>query len=68
MALTNQKIEKWFGSYISHFNFHVIKIMEKTFTSVIVSSIDSKLLEGVSVLLLKKKVKECLKKILESTL
>lgn len=43
---------------ISHFNFQVIKMLEKTFTSVIVSSVDSKLLEGVSVLLLKQRRKE----------
>lgn len=32
-------------------------MLEKTFTSVIVSSVDSKLLEGVSVLLLKQRTK-----------
>ena len=54
MALTNNNNKKtWFGSCISHFNFHVIKMLEKTFTSAVVSSVDSKLLEGVSVLLLK---------------
>ena len=57
----NNNKKKWFGSSISHFNFHVIKMLGKKFTSAVVSSVDSKLLEELSVLLLKQRRKRVLK-------
>jgi hypothetical protein len=63
VALDNKTWRSGLASLHLPFQFLSFKNVGKTLTSAIVSSVDSKLLEGASVLLLKKRRgKVCLKK------